>query len=280
MRMSVRASLPFRRGAALLLAALPLGLVIPAPAAAGATLPAPPTVTMALDGQRVDMPDALRSSRYRFVLDGVGGVQLLKVARGYTRAEFLRDVNLEAGGSVRASERLERNIRFFGGVFARHGERGVFWETLYSGTYWVISTRADLEQRSDIKVVTVSGAVRATAWPGSTATLTMAEDGVEAPAQLPRRGRLLVRNAGKMPDLFAVLRLAPGKTIEDLENWDPESDEEPIEDVAVPVALLSGDTSMLWGYAMPRGSYVIMNMGSLWSDADSLRDVVAEIRVR
>ncbi len=287
MRLCVRAAhLSLRRGVVLLAATLPLALVTPPSPATGATLPAAPTVTVELAGQKVRMPDELRSSRYRFVVKGhdggPSGVQLLKVAKGYTRTEFLRDVELVDRGSDRAENRLERNLRFFGGVFVDPGERGEFWETLYAGTYWVISDRADLRQISDVKVVTVSGPVRATAWPGSTGTLTMSEKGVKAPSELPRRGRLLVRNAGNDADIFLVLRLVPGKTVEDLRSWDPEVDEEvPIEDIAVPVAMLSPDVSMLWGYSMRPGTYVVMNIGSMWFDEpDSPFELVKEIRIR
>ncbi len=246
---------------------LPLGVV--APGTVGAhEAPAPPKVTIHVEGHNVSMPGALRSSRYHFVVAGTGGVQLVKVDKGYTRAEFVRDVKRAERGNGRAFERLTDNLRFFGGVVTADQDRGEFWETLYTGTYWALSLDAfDRAPRvREIKVVKVHGSVRETAWPGQSGIATLRDDRIVVPARLPRSGRLLVRNRGSNIDLVIVLRLAPGKTIKDLRNAD---DDSAIRDIAVPVALLSADTQMIWGYSLPKGNYVFAGAQSVMT-ADSL----------
>ncbi len=252
--------------AAVAVLAVPLALVAP-PTVSAHELPAPSKVTIRVDGDDVTMPGSLRSSRYRFVVSG-GGIQVVKVDKGYTRAEFVRDVRSE---SSRGFDRIMNNLRFFGGVLPDRGQRAEFWETLYTGTYWVIPVDGDLRRASDIKAVTVYGSVRATAWPGSSGVVTLHEKRIGAPEQLPRSGRLLVRNGGTDIDLMIVFRLAPGKTIDDFRNADPDA----VEDVAVPVAVLSADTQMLWGYSLPRGNYVFAGVQSLFVEErfESLRSV-------
>ncbi len=243
--------------AAVAVLAVPLALVAP-PTVSAHELPAPSKVTIRVDGDDVTMPGSLRSSRYRFVVSG-GGIQVVKVDKGYTRAEFVRDLRSD---SKRAFNRTMNNLRFFGGVMPDRGQSAEFWQTLYTGTYWVLPVDGPLPRAADIKAVTVYGSVRATAWPGSSGVVTLHEKRIGAPAQLPRSGRLLVRNRGTDIDLMIVFRLAPGKTIDDLRN----DDHEAVDDIAVPVAVLSADTQMLWKYSLRPGNYVFAGIFSLFND--------------
>ncbi len=242
--------------AAVAVLAVPLALVAP-PTVSAHEVPAPSKVTIRVDGDDVTMPGSLRSSRYRFVVSG-GGIQIVKVDKGYTRAEFVRDLRSE---SKRGMDRMMNNLRFFGGVMPDRGQSAEFWQTLYTGTYWALPAHPDrMPRASDIHVVSVYGGVRATAWPGSSGVVTLREKRIGAPAQLPRSGRLLISNGGSDIDLMIVFRLAPGKTIDDLRNADPEA----VDDIAVPVALLSADTQMLWKYSLRRGNYVFAGVQSVF----------------
>ncbi|MDP9417069.1 MAG: hypothetical protein M3P48_04390, partial [Actinomycetota bacterium] len=227
--------------------------------------PAPSTVTIAVNGHHVSMPDSLRSSRYRFVVKGTGGVQLVKPDRGYTPGEFVRDLKRAERGSERAMQRVADNVRFFGGVVNGPKQRGEFWETVYTGTYWALSLDAldRLPRVSEIEVVKVHGNVRATAWPGSTGVVTLRDKGIRVASTLPRSGRLLVRNRGSEVDLVVVLQLAPGKTVKDLREAVKGDPTAVISDIAVPVALLSADTQALWGYSLPKGNYVFAGVRSV-----------------
>ncbi|MGH8970430.1 MAG: hypothetical protein ACRDV1_10830 [Actinomycetes bacterium] len=270
-----------------------------APAASAAAAPAPARLLVTVDHGRVHMPSSLRSARYRFVVKAVGradGVQLVKPDRGYTKDEFRADARRSDSRNRQVAKRAVRhmldNIRFFGGVNAERGDKAVFWETLYTGRYWVLTQTS---QR--IREVRVHGSVRRTAMPAFDGTLRVRDGKITAaPRVLPRHGKFLVRSTGTQPHQLVLMRLAPGKTAADVKKFLRRLfegdltvlDEEPPMDLyAEPLGtgVLSPGTQYVQRYTLPRGNYAVLCFMPDLRDLDSLKihfvkGEVGEVRVR
>ena len=247
------------------LAAPSAGASPPVPAAAvslpaASRLPAPPTVTVSVGDRGVRLPATLRAGRHRFVVRTKGDavLQLAKASRGYGKAQFLRDL---AADSERSWRRIQSQLRFYGGAEALEGQDGVFTETLHAGEYWVFDWVSGPESVRDVRSLRVSGSPRATAYPRIAGAIRLAERGVSAPAALPRRGTVLVRNPGGEDRALALVQLAPGRKLSDLRAWLRDGKgEPPLGDGYASTALLSGGLQFAWSYDLPPGSYALLDL--------------------
>jgi hypothetical protein len=205
-------------GCSLLAVAVAAAGVVPSASLAQARdLPAPRQINVRLSASGVHAPDSLTAGRYRIEIrersHTLGSVALVKPDRGYSRADLRAD-NRRPG--LASNRRIRRNLRFFGGVELIRGGTGVFWETLYSGRYWLLGFT---ERGLAIKTVRVHGSPPASAFPRVTAQATSFDRGLQLTRHIPRAGRMLIRNKSDRLDALFLLPLKRGVTHEEFLRW-------------------------------------------------------------
>jgi hypothetical protein len=188
---------------------------------------------------------------------------------GYTVEEYGHDV--ERAGSrnrrvARAAERrIDEQVRFLGGAMADRGRRAVFWQRVPTGRLWAVSDDA---RPGDVHHVRVSGRARRPVPPPTTATLTVSDGSVQAPAVMPARGVLLFRNSGTGPHMVGLAKILDGRTVADVIAYldailDYSGSEgppaaSPIDEsvYGAPTMAVDPGGAMSLGYSLPPGQYV------------------------
>lgn len=223
---------------------------------------------------QVSMPARLRPGVHRFVIRSAktSSFQIVKPRAGYTKRELSRDVGVMFN-DVKAFKRFERNVRLFGGVPSRPGERGVMRVRLRAGHYWVVDTNDRKTTPADIADLRVGGE-----WTGGriggTATLRAINEVefAKRPRSIASKGLLRLRNDSVDNHFFEIAKLARGKTLKDFRAWikgvqQGEQAPPPINEKArsIDSGVISPGLAMSMRYRLSPGRYVVI---CWWSDAD------------
>jgi len=186
--------------------------LVPAGSVAQAgSLPAPRDLTVRLTPQGVRAPDAVQAGRYRIEVQAprraVASLMLIKPDRGFTRAD------------LRQGRGSGQRMRFFGGLTLLPGQKGVMWETLYSGRYWLLSETSGRRDHQRIQTVRVHGVPSLSRFPQVSAEAFNRDNGARVTARIPRAGRMLIRNTSRRLDAVMLLPLKAGFTYHDFLVW-------------------------------------------------------------
>jgi hypothetical protein len=187
------------------------------------TEPAPKSVRVRMTMTEVHAPDSVPAGRYRLGVDAPsrvpGLLQLVKPDQGYTKADFRGDLRrADRPGGRAATRRRMTKLRFFGGAVVAPGRTGALWETLYSGRYWLMAPTRRLGGFS-AKTVRVHGTPTASRFPSLSAHATGTEHGLRLEREIPRTGRMLIRNHSEFTDSLMMVPLRSGTTYADFVQW-------------------------------------------------------------
>lgn len=234
-------------------------LLAPTAASASASLP---TLTVTMTAKRISTSSGSSVHAGRMIIKAVavGGerdLQLVKLTPGYTLAQADKDLNAVFSGNVAVVKRVDSKVRFLGGAAATPGTPGVFAETLYAGTYVLADTSSSVRS-----VLHVTGTPPRRGWVAQTSTITGTRaDRWSMPSTIPHAGWTLFRDTSDEPHFIVLQQVKPGTTNKQVGDFLASGS-----DTAPPFALeaqaatgvISGGTQMLWHYALPRGTYVIL----------------------
>lgn len=259
--------------AATALVAVPAGQATAAPAGtSSARPPVPMTHVYITKGNRVRMDTSLRAGMREFVIDAANhsSFQIIKAQPGYSKKEAVRDIRrgLDQGSDLTALRRLERNLRFLGGVNAGPRHTGHFWRVLHAGRFWAVETTGD-SSPGKILTIHVHGSLVRTR-PVQTTGEVRAVRSVRwapMPRSIPRTGVLTFTNDSSDNHVLVLLKLAKGKTIRDFRHWvnGGAQGPPPVGNSSFSFGVLSPNSHMTGSYSQPRGRYVLL---CFWPDAD------------
>ncbi|RYC12828.1 hypothetical protein [Nocardioides zhouii] len=147
------------------------------------------------------------------------GFQLVQLATGYTLDAAIADI--DAGlekGKIPALKRFEANTTLLGGVNVAMGKVGKLTVSLPPGSYYA----ADIERNrpSAFTAFTVAGADTGATMPdGPTLRAVKSASWAKNPKSIPRKGTLTFENFSSQNHFVGLIKLKPGKTVEDFGAW-------------------------------------------------------------
>lgn len=191
--------------------------------------------------------------------------QVLALAPGYTVEQAETDVeNGLEKGRLRALKRFEANTTLLGGATASSDRAGKLAVDLDPGTYYALDTN---KTGSPWLPFTVSGADTGATMPAD-ATIKAIDSTTwsKRPAAIPRSGWLRFRNRADQFHFISLVRLMPGKTVEDFAAFlEEESGPPPVDfRFSLDTGVISPGHDMATKYRLPRGNYVL---ACFWPDA-------------
>jgi hypothetical protein len=272
-RRPVAAAAAFVTAAATALIAVPAVQVAAAPAvASSARPPVPVTHVYVTKHDRIRMDTSFRAGMREFVIDAANhsSFQVVKSRPGYSKKEAVRDIRrgLDQGSDLSALRRVERNLRFLGGVNAGPKHTGHFWRVMHAGRFWAVETTGDT---TAAKILTfhVHGSEVPTK-PVSTVGEIRAVRSVRwahMPRAIPHAGVLGFTNDSSDNHVLVMVKLAKGKTIRDFRHWvnGGAQGRPPLGNKSFSFGVLSPTSHMMGAYSQPSGRYVLL---CFWPDAD------------
>ena len=199
------------------------------------------------------------------------GFQLVQLAAGYTLDEAIDDIdNGLDKGKMKAFKRFEANTTLLGGVNLEMGKIGKLVVDLEPGSYYA----ADIERNrpSAFTAFTVTGADTGATMPsGPTIRAVKSASWAKNPRSIPRRGMLTFENFSSQNHFVVLVKLRPGKTVEDFGDWVDAQMEG--QNGPPPVNFEAGFDGNVVGpghtaamnYRLSRGNYVLL---CFWPDAN------------
>ncbi|MCW2736465.1 hypothetical protein [Nocardioides sp.] len=192
-------------------------------------------------------------------------LQLLALVPGYTVEQAEADVeNGLEKGRLKALRRFEANTTLLGGATATREKAGKLAIDLEPGSYLALDTN---KTGSPWLPFTVSGTDTGASLPaGASLRAIDSTTWAKSPRAIPRSGWLRFKNRADQNHFIAMVKLLPGKTLEDFATFlDDESGRPPIDfRVGIDSGVVSPGHDMAFKYRLPRGSYVLT---CFWPDA-------------
>ena len=218
----------------------------------------------------VRMDTTLTAGLKRFVVRSAGeaGLQLIRPAAGYTKAEAVQDlVNGLFRGRMRAMKRFERNTTFYGGVYSDVEKPARMWVNLPAGTYWAIDTNDETPTAREVRTFRVSGA-GSSASPSADAVIRAvgSMDWAKSPRAIPARGKLTFRNDSIQDHHLIMARLTRGTTMAEFTEWVESGMDSPPPvhmNGGFDTGVISPGIEMTTRYALRPGRYVMV---CFWPD--------------
>ncbi len=192
-------------------------------------------------------------------------LQVVALAPGYTTEQADADVvdGLEKG-KLKALKRFEANTTLLGGATATKDKAGKLAIDLAPGAYYALDTS---KSGSPWTLFTVSGVDTGATLPADTrVTAIDSTKWSKKPAAIPRKGWLKFKNRSDQNHFVSLVKLLPGKTLDDFTAFlESESGPPPIDfGVTVDSGVLSPGHDMAMKYRLARGNYVLV---CFWPDA-------------
>ncbi len=241
---------------------------------------APPTIKVFITkAHDVRMTTAMHPGVHRFVVRSrkEAAFQIARLAKGYTKAEASRDINLSLNAQnqpdLKALKRFEKNTTLFGGVSSKPGSRGLMFVDLPRGRYIAADTSLRAEKPSKMLSFRVGGG-RVNAVLPQTKTLTVVDEiTFQGARRIPSTGLLTFHNRSKDNHFVEIARLAAGKTMKDVKVWmgkaakgqDPGAPPVDMSIQPVDTGALSPGHAMVFRYSLPKGKYVLL---CWWPDVE------------
>ncbi len=222
---------------------------------------------------QIRMPSHIPSARREFVVNAAhhSAFQLIKPAPGYSKVQAARDIRaaFQRNGDVRAIRRVERNMRFLGGVSEGPRHTGHLWRVMHSGKMWAVETNADATARRILTVHVGERRVDAAPLQGIPEVRAVrAIRWAHMPRKIPRQGMLTFTNDSSDNHLLVMIKLLPGKSIGDFRRWVNQGAQTrpPLGSHQFSFGVLSPNSTMTGTYSQPQGHYVLL---CFWPDADN-----------
>ncbi len=253
-----------------------LGAVAPAPSAAAVARPATTVYASVTASSAIRMASRVHPGTHRFVVSAAESAtfQILRPARGYTKAEAARDANAGFAHSRPAAiRRFERNVTLVAGVPAARGRPGVMWAHLSRGAYWALDIAPTVTRAANIRTFRVAGAAQTSTAPRARSVVRAVgvNDWAPSPTVIRRSGVLSFRNDSRDNHFVALVKLQPGKTVADFKAWvdalnrGTDAGEPPLGAAGLSSGVVGPGRAMSMRYSAPAGDYV---MACWWQDAD------------
>jgi hypothetical protein len=192
-------------------------------------------------------------------------LQVVALAPGYTTEQADADVvNGLEKGRLKALKRFEANTTLLGGATATKDKAGKLAIDLAPGTYYALDTS---KSGSPWTLFTVSGVDTGATLPADTrVTAIDSTKWSKKPAAIPRKGWLKFKNRSDQNHFISLVKLLPGKTLDDFAAFlESESGPPPIDfGVTADSGVLSPGHDMAMKYRLARGNYVLV---CFWPDA-------------
>ena len=192
-------------------------------------------------------------------------LQVVALAPGYTTEQADADVvNGLEKGRLKALKRFEANTTLLGGAPATKDKAGKLAIDLAPGTYYALDTS---KSGSPWTLFTVSGVDTGATLPADTrVTAIDSTKWSKKPAAIPRKGWLKFKNRSDQNHFISLVKLLPGKTLDDFAAFlESESGPPPIDfGVTADSGVLSPGHDMAMKYRLARGNYVLV---CFWPDA-------------
>jgi len=216
----------------------------------------------------ITMPTALPPGVTTFKITTTrrqAGLQLVAFAPGYTVEQATLDVeNGLNKNRIKALKRFEANTTLLGGVSASRDKAGKLAVDLEPGTYYAVDSNktgspwlqlsvGGVDTGASMKVDATLTAVDSTKW-------------AKRPAAIPRNGWLRFRNRADQNHFVIMVKLLPGKTLDDFADFlEKESGPPPVDfRTGLDSGVLSPGHDMAMKYRLPKGNYVLT---CFWPDA-------------
>jgi hypothetical protein len=201
------------------------------------------------------------------------GFQIVQAAPGYTKREFVRDVNAFANENLRAFRRFEAGTTLLGGMPSTRKKPATMSVDLPEGTYWAVDTMPRLIRAEKILTFTVAGEDAGGKLSGQVIRATGEHSWGKVTPRIRTQGRIWFQNPSDANHFVQIARLAKGKTMKDFRAWvnkvrqGDEMTQPPLTFRApsVDTGVISGGKSMSFDYRLPKGRYVLL---CWWPDAD------------
>ena len=199
------------------------------------------------------------------------GFQLVQLAAGYTLDAAIADI--DAGlekGKIPALKRFEANTTLLGGVNVAMGKVGKLTVNLPAGSYYA----ADIERNrpSAFTAFTVAGADTGATMPeGTTLRAVKSASWAKNPRSIPRKGTLTFENFSSQNHFVGLIKLKPGKTVEDFGDWidaqmEGQNGPPPVNfGASFDGNVVGPGHTAAMNYRLSRGSYVLV---CFWPDAN------------
>lgn len=199
------------------------------------------------------------------------GFQLFQLADGYTLDAAIDDIDkgLDNGSSIKALKRFEANTTLLGGVNVDMGKIGKLTVSLTPGTYY--ATDIARNRPSAFTAFTVAGADTGATMPaGPTIRAVKSASWAKNPKSIPRKGILTFKNFSSQNHFVGLVKLRPGKTVEDFGDWidaqmEGQNSPPPVDfDQSFDGNVVSPGHTAATNYRLSRGNYILI---CFWPDA-------------
>lgn len=204
--------------------------------------------------------DTVRAGRVKFRVVARSGdhvMQIFQLHKGYTKADFTRDIGRTFRGRIPAIKRIDRNVSWLGGAEAQKNHPGRFAITLTAGTYYVLDQNGPA-----VAKLTVTGAVQPRAWIHNDSTIVgTGGDRFRAPKAIPHSGWTLFKDTSDEPHFLVMQHVKRGTTRHMVTRYF-KSGQQGEPSFALPETtssgIISGGSQLLFHYNLPAGRYVLM----------------------
>ena len=232
--------------------------LLPAQVDAAGTIP---SITASVTNKAVRLSThTVRAGRVKFRVVAPTGdhvLQLLQLHKGYTKADFGRDIGRTFRGRVHAIRRVDRQVSWWGGAEARKNHPGRFALTLNPGTYYLIDQNGPA-----VTKLTVTGSVQPRGWIRNSSTIVgTGGDRFRAPKAIPHSGWTVFKDISDEPHFLVLQRIKRGVTRHTITRYFKSGNQaEPT--WALPTStssgIVSGGSQILFHYNLPPGHYAIL----------------------
>lgn len=186
---------------------------------------------------------------------GRAAIQLLRLRRGYTFAEFRHDVEND---SIKALRRINQKAVFYGGMPVYKRGASHFGARLDAGRYFLI----DFDSTRFVRLL-VEGAPEFRSLPRTTGSIDMVLDHqkhrFQTPRQLRESGWLRQTNRTDEPHFMDMIKVKPSTTRRQVRRLfagqGPEDPKWLLRNYPGTFVISPG-RSVVWRYAFPRGTYL------------------------
>jgi len=206
---------------------------------------------------------SVQAGRVRFRVVTPAGdhvLQLVRLHKGYTKAQFGQDMGKAFSGDTAAIKRVDRRVTWAGGAEAKPNKGGAFATVLTAGTYYLIDQN-DQTGRV-VSALTVTGPLEARAPMRTSSTIVgTGADRFRAPLAIPHTGWTVFKDTSDEPHFLVFQRVKPNVTRKTITQYfQSGSQAEPpwILPGSTSTGVISGGSRTVFHYNLPAGHYALL----------------------
>jgi hypothetical protein len=228
-----------------------------------------PVITVHVGGGKMILSsgNTLHAGRITFRgVTGKGGhgLQIVRLHRGYTPQDAVRDTNKAFQGDLAAIKRVDTRMTWRGGAEVRPHKPGIFTVTLRAGTFYFVDQNSSAAAK-----VTVVGTVPARAGIAHQSSVTAFSYGFVTsprPDSVPASGTLQFFNHADQPHFLEIQRVKDGTTARQVRRaLSPNAQGQPtfLMPAHTGTGVVSPNFGEMFQYNLPRGEYLF---ACFWPD--------------